>query len=454
MTTLSFTVDEDGKVTGDSIIHDDYTRVVLKKVDDEGTPMAGVEFQLAKKDDGTVLFTASTDENGLVKFEKIPYGTYVISETKPLPGYIKNSTDIVIVIDRNYMNKDVPNFEIPNYPNEIVILKTDNRNEPLEGATFGLFDESDKQIMTAVSNDKGEVKFRRIPNGTYTIRETIAPDGFLINKIVKTVTIDDTYRNSAEPLATYVNQPKKIKYIKVDTSGKALPGVEFSLIDASNNEIVETVTSNENGEFIFTKFDYGDWIIRETEASEGFNKMDDITLHVDENWTEPEHFTCVNIPNHYEFVKTDNKGNPLPGVKFRLEDEEGNDLGEYISDENGIVRVTDLKPGTYIIREIETAKGFQRTDEVIKVEISEKYIVPEEMYHLINYPNVQTGVEFQMTPLMWVGAACVLAAAGLAVVYGLKKKTTKKAEKAEESKTEEANEEAQEDSGKESESQE
>lgn len=91
---------------------------------------------------------------------------------------------------------------------------------------------------------------------------------------------------------------------------------------------------------------------------------------------------------------------------------------------------------------------------MIKVEINEKYIVPEEMYRLINYPNVQTGVEFQMTPLMWVGAACVLAAAGLAVVYSLKKKAVKASEKAEESNSDEDKKEAQKDSKEESESKE
>ena len=124
-------------------------------------------------------------------------------------------------------------------------------------------------------------------------------------------------------------------------------------------------------------------------------------------------FHLVNFPNHYEFVKTDNQGNPLPGVRFTLKDG------------NGIVRISDLKKGKYIIREIETLEGFVRTDETIVVEINEKYIDPDEMYHLINYPVIKTGTELT-SPYLWVGVGV----AGLALIAGivlvvLKKKKSK-----------------------------
>ena len=119
-----------------------------------------------------------------------------------------------------------------------------------------------------------------------------------------------------------MNHLKRIKYIKVDTSGKYLPGVEFSLINASTGEVVEVVTSNEKGEFIFTKFDYGFWRIR---GNQGAGRLQSDEGHHASLWTrpgvEPAPFTCVNIPNHYEFVKTDNEGNPMAGVKFTLEDQ-------------------------------------------------------------------------------------------------------------------------------------
>ena len=52
-------------------------------------------------------------------------------------------------------------------------------------------------------------------------------------------------------------------------------------------------------------------------------------------------------------------------------------------------------------------------------------MIPEEMLQFVNYPDVKTGVEFHMTPLMWGGAALILAAAVLAVLSVLKAKKTK-----------------------------
>ena len=112
------------------------------------------------------------------------------------------------------------------------------------------------------------------------------------------VTLDDGYTNSPTPLATVVNRQKKVSYIKVNTSGTPIPGVEFSLFKADTMEKVETAVSDKNGVFTFSQFDYGDWIIRETAAPEGYCRMEDIRLHVGDDWTQPEPILCVNIPDH------------------------------------------------------------------------------------------------------------------------------------------------------------
>ncbi len=424
---MAFSVDEKGNVIGDTTIRDDFTRFSLLKLDENDQPLAGVLFSL-KKADHSKLFAAVSDENGLVTFEKTPYGTYVIEEMKPLPGYLKSDTRIEVTVDGTFINPSEPIETVTNCPNEIIIKKVDQDGLPLAGATFALINTEGEQVMTAVSDEAGIVRFTKIPYGLYTIQEIEAPAGYLLNTKPVELSLFETYTFTAEPIATITNQLKRIQFIKVDTSGKLLSGVEFSLIDAQTNEVVEVMTSNEKGEFIFTQFEYGDWIVRETAVPEGFNAMEDITFHVDGNWTEPAPITCVNIPNHYEFVKTDNKGNPLAGVKFTLEDAEGNIIRNLVSGKDGIVHVIDLAPGTYIIREIETLEGYTRTDETIKVVIDEHYIVPTEMYRLVNYPNIQTGVDFEMTPIMWGGTTLLLAGIMLYLVYYVKgsKKNNKK----------------------------
>ena len=422
---MSFSVDKDGNISGDTNIRDDYTRFHLLKLDENGRALPGVEFGLLNKHD-EILFTAVSDTQGVVTFEKIPCGTYTVMEMRPLPGYIADGSTVEITVDGTFINPALPLETVVNRKNTLLLKKVDQDGQPLAGAEFTLCDEFGERVTTAVSDWNGIVRFSGIPYGNYTIREIIAPKGYLLNREVVSFTIGKDFRNSEEPIATVVNRLKRLKYIKVDTSGTYLPGVKFTLINAATGEEVETVVSNEKGEFIFTAFDYGVWIIRETEAPEGYTRMADITVSVDSDWVEPEPFTCVNIPNHYEFVKTDNEGNPMAGVTFTLEDQEGKILRDLVSGEDGIVHVDDLTPGAYLIREIETLEGYTITEEPIQVVIDEHYIVPDEMYALINYPSIQTGAGFEMTPLMWAGIGVIGMAVILGVTLGIARKCKKR----------------------------
>lgn len=412
--TMSFTVSADGVVTGDTTIRDDYTRFSIEKLDESENPLAGVEFSLVSSN-GVAIMSARTDRNGIATFEKVPFGTYRIVEAKPLAGYLPAEMEVDVKIDGTFINLEHPIATIINIPNEIVIRKVDQDGKPLAGASFGLFDAFGERFAVAESDGNGMVRFTKVPYGSYTIRELSAPDGYLASREEIAVTIDADYRSSDKPIVTVKNHFKRVQFIKVDTSGKYLPGVEFSLINAVTHEVVETAVSNDKGEFIFTKFDYGDWIIRETEAPEGFNRMEDYLLHVDEDWTEPKPITLINIPDTYMFFKSDNKKNALAGATFAVEDENGNVVQEVVSAENGVVTISGLTPGKYTIREIATVEGFTVSDDTITVEINEKYKVPTKLKRFVNYPSISTGVDISPTTMTWVGIGLV-GIAGLIVV--------------------------------------
>lgn len=68
----------------------------LKKVDGDGDPLSGVEFNLSvstkPSEDGTRYISGN---DGIIKIEGLTVGDYVLSETKPIDGYL-NSTDNII----------------------------------------------------------------------------------------------------------------------------------------------------------------------------------------------------------------------------------------------------------------------------------------------------------------------------------------------------------------------
>ena len=417
---MFFTVDGDGVVTGTTTIRDDYTRFSIAKCDENEAPLSGVEFSLIRSD-GSTLMTVRTNRSGIATFEKVPHGSYRIVETRPLAGYIPAEMDVQVNVDGTFLNPEEPLAVIVNVPNEVLIQKVDQDGKPLSGAEFALIDAFGDRFAVATSDANGQVRFHKVPYGSYTIRELKAPDGYLASKEEITLKVDADFRSTGTPMATVVNHQKRVKFIKVDTSGKFLPGVEFSLLNAVTYEVVETVTSNEKGEFIFTQFDYGDWIIRETAAPDGYSRMEDYLLHVGADWTEPDPITLINIPSTYMFFKSDNRRNALAGVTFVVEDEKGKVVQEVVSGEDGVVYIYGLMPGKYTIRETATVEGFAVSDDTIEIVIDEKYTVPTKLKRFVNYPSIATGVDVSPTTLTWIGVG-LSGAAGVILLLGRRKR--------------------------------
>lgn len=398
------------RVSLPEIVHDEliYTRVTLTKTDITGQktlPGATIE---VKDEQGKVIYRETTDANGQIPQIPVTPGTYTFKEVYAPDGYALNEAEMRFTVDAD--GNVTGDTMIRDDYTRFSLRKVDESGKPLAGVMFGLKKADGMLMMTAKTNAKGMATFEKVPFGTYMLVETRALPGYLKADTEIRLTVDGTFVNPKELIATVTNERQRIRGLKVDTAGQALPGAAFSLINADTGEIVDVAASDEKGEFYLTGFGYGDWIIRETVVPEGFNRVEDVLIHVDEDWKAPNTLLFTDIPNHYEFIKVDEDGCPMEGVKFALEDEDGNVLRELASGEDGIVRADDLKPGVYIIREIETPAGYRLTEETIRVVIDENYIVPDELFRLVNFPEeerpkdeIQTGVDVPVTPMMLYG---------------------------------------------------
>lgn len=127
--TWNINVSKDGYVTireisfdgqGDYLVGDNLTLDVsnrptgtdfkVYKKDDTNQPLQGAEFTLNKKD-GTLVKTVKSDVNGLVSFEKLTKGTYILEEKTPPAGFKNLTQKWVVEVDKNqkvkvYLYKD------------------------------------------------------------------------------------------------------------------------------------------------------------------------------------------------------------------------------------------------------------------------------------------------------------------------------------------------------------
>ena len=390
-----------------------YTPVTLTKTDITGAKtVPGAQIEV-RNEQGEMIYRATTDANGEIPDIPVTPGTYAFREILAPSGYALNEAETRFTVDEQ--GNVTGNTMLRDDYTRVQLRKQDENGVPLSGVEFALVTETGTRQMTAVSDANGLVTFEKIPYGRYTVEETQPLPGYFKAAVHVHLTVDGTFVNPNEPLETVTNTPMRLAYKKVDTSGRPLAGVEFSLINAATNVVTEVATSDENGEFIFRHIDYGDWIICETAAPNGYRRMEDMLLHIGEDFVQPEPITLVNVPSSYMFMKMDGDGNPLSGVKFVLEDASENVLREMESGEDGTVLLENLEYGQYVVCETEALQGCAKTEDTLTFTIDESYVVPEEMPCLVNEKedekhDIQTGVDIELTPMMTEGAVLLLLA--------------------------------------------
>lgn len=195
------TVCEDGETITIRTVNKPIT-VEVSKVDVYGEELIGADMQLENADGETVDKWTSDGTNHVVS--KLGAGEYVLKEIAAPDGYII-ATDIKFSVDI-YGNVTVENVDSKavsdnGYPlivmvddtTKVRISKRDiTTGEELPGATLQIIDEGGNVVEEWVSTDEAHfIEGKLIAGKEYTLRETIAPDGYEIaNEIRFTVNED------------------------------------------------------------------------------------------------------------------------------------------------------------------------------------------------------------------------------------------------------------------------
>lgn len=244
------------------------------KTDEDGVKLSGAVFTLYDRS-GKAIAAAVSDATGIAVFAGIPADeSYTIRETAAPLGYaLSEETIHVSTFAGTTHSFTMVNKKLDVDRGSIVITKTDETGVLLSGATFTLYDEAGTAVATAVSDASGSVRFTDIPVGSYTIRETAAPEGFILSTEVLSVPLEKDATRSF----TFVNRRSEtpgsstgsIGLLKVNSDGQRLAGAEFSLYDA-NGSLVGRAVTNADGIVRFTSLPFGTYSVRETVAPTGY----------------------------------------------------------------------------------------------------------------------------------------------------------------------------------------
>lgn len=233
--------------------------IALTKRDvDTNKLLSDVKFQLYK-DNGNLSPTPigsvqTTDSNGNVNFNDLPYGNYLIKETQGLSNYFKDDPkspfyDKTTGYYRVTVNENGKTVQVDAYNKKrtfkVNIDKIDASTKlPVGGAEFKIIDTTDgnKVLDTMISDPitgKAQSKTIEIPDASHTIivKETQAPVGYTLSSDVKTLVFDSNASN-----LDYVQQfayswentrkPASVELLKVDQYGNPISNVQFSFAQA------------------------------------------------------------------------------------------------------------------------------------------------------------------------------------------------------------------------------
>ncbi|MBJ7986154.1 SpaA isopeptide-forming pilin-related protein, partial [Bacillus cereus] len=113
---------------------------------------------------------------------KLPYGKYTYKETIAPNGYVINEKTFAFEIKENgeIIKHIVQDKKVEG---ELEITKVDvaDGNTKLPNAEFTIYNEQGKEVVKGKTNEQGVAKFK-LPYGKYTYKETIAPNGYVINE--------------------------------------------------------------------------------------------------------------------------------------------------------------------------------------------------------------------------------------------------------------------------------
>lgn len=207
-----------------------FGKLEVIKTDERGNNLEGAEFGLYDVY-GNKLYTAITAADGVAKFMNIPYGNYVLEETKAPTGYVLDKKKISVEVKDSekisftYVNKK----QVTPKVGRLRIAKVDREYFPLAGAEFTLYDSAGKIIKRLVTGSNGIVIFDGLDLGKYTIKETKAPDEYVLVEGVLEIQISSTTLNQSY---TLVNDKQDKPGVVGGWTDEELPqtgGVPFSL---------------------------------------------------------------------------------------------------------------------------------------------------------------------------------------------------------------------------------
>lgn len=355
----------------------------LRKTDTGGKLLNGAVFHVS----GNGYEQDVTVENGEITVNELPAGDYTITEKTAPNGYLVNVAPFKTTVVAGQTVETTITDEAPT--GKISIKKSDSKGNvqgeaSLEGAEYTVYGADGQEVGKITTDKDGNGSLENLVLGTYTVKETKAPEAYDLDW--NTYTVELTYKdqNTAIILGNVDSKENvktgKIEIKKTDTEGNPLKSGEFGIYANADmyigdtlykkGQLVVSIKTDDSGVARSGDLPYGSYYVKEISAptqeagnSHNFVLSDD-TQYVKINGKNKTD-TVTFVDKKVTASKTTITGtDEIKGAVMTVTDNGGKVIDTWTSDGNPH-SIKGLHEGCeYTLTETTAPKGYVKADSI------------------------------------------------------------------------------------------
>lgn len=363
----------------------------LRKTDKGGKLLDGAVFHVS----GNGYDRDVTVTNGEITVNELPIGDYTVTEKTAPNGYLVNVAPFKTTVSANHTAETTITDEAPT--GKISIKKSDSKGNvqgeaSLEGAEYTVYGADGQEVGKITTDKDGNGSLENLVLGTYTVKETKAPEAYDLDW--NTYTVELTYKdqNTAIILGNVDSKENvktgKIEIKKTDTEGNPLKSGEFGIYANADmyigdtlykkGQLVVSIKTDDSGVARSGDLPYGSYYVKEISAptqeagnSHNFVLSDD-TQYVKINGKNKTD-TVTFVDKKVTASKTTITGtDEIKGAVMTVTDNDGKVIDTWTSDGNPH-SIKGLHEGwEYTLTETTAPEGYVRADEITFTVTKEK----------------------------------------------------------------------------------